>query len=372
MIIMTYIIASHTLFHSINEDVYGPAHSIYDFLKEKKVKPIFIKHSIYKNHPSIIVNGNLKTRRGKFYRRNILIKSIEDVWINIKEIKRLNKPIYYIAVDPVNALSGVILKKTSKLNKFVYFSVDYANNRFDNFFLNQIYHAIDKICLKYADEVWSVSTRILAKRKLQGVSHTKNKLLPNSPEFSKVPRYKYNGNNNLIVVSHLSKSLHLEVIFEIVKELSHIYKKLRINIIGDGPERKRLEQLVIKQKLKKQVYFLGQKSHRDALQYISRSFIGFALYTADHPWRHYGDSMKTREYVACGIPVVINDIPSTADDIKKYNAGLVINKLDKKEISNFIEKCIKNRKYYESVRRNAYLLGERFDKKIILSQLFNI
>lgn len=124
--------------------------------------------------------------------------------------------------------------------------------------------------------------------------------------------------------------------------------------------------------LEDNIVFLGWKDHDEVLDILVKSFIGFALYTKNISWNKYGDSMKAREYVACGLPVIISDIPSNADDIKEYSAGLVVGDLSKAEIErveSFIEKCIIDIDFYRHMRNNAIRLGRDFDKDKILSEL---
>jgi glycosyltransferase involved in cell wall biosynthesis len=71
----------------------------------------------------------------------------------------------------------------------------------------------------------------------------------------------------------------------------------------------------------------------------------------------FGDSMKAREYMAVGLPVVITDVPSTAEDIKKSGAGFVIHE-DKKSFQEAIDKILSNRKLYTRMRKNAIRLAK--------------
>ncbi len=224
------------------------------------------------------------------------------------------------------------------------------------------------VCIRNADEVWSVSERIRNKRREQGVPMEINKLLPNSPVFNK-SKVRKNNNKDLIIVSNLTKSLNMLPILDVIKKLVNKGYDIHLNIIGAGPEERYFKRLVSKEKLDKDIFFLGQLDHEKVLDKISKSYLGFALYTNENSWNIYGDSMKTREYMAYGIPVIMNDIPSTADDVIKYRSGLVVHEINSDEIISFIEKCILDKHYYNALRKNAIIMAQENDKSKILEDL---
>lgn len=368
---MRYILATHIQYNKNKNETYGPPHHVYEFLVKNNQKIVLIKHDIEGNHKSKFIN-DLDYTNNKIPSTFFLRRSIDEVLFNISTIKGLQEELTYIGVDPINSFSGSILKLLGRVQKNIYFTVDFANKRFENRILNFAYHFLDRFCLFFADEVWSVSSRIVQKRKDQGLKDEKNKFLPNSPNFFLVPRRIYDGNKNLIIVSHLSKSLNLEPILEALLLLSKKYKDIQLTIIGMGPEYLNFKKLVLSKKLNRHVNFLGQMDHEKVLDTISKSFLGFAIYSNEHEWNNYGDSMKTREYIACSIPVIINNVPSTSDEISKYNAGLMLSDIDIEEIYNFIEKCITNISYYKRLRKNATLLGRLYDKEKILKKLLKL
>lgn len=371
--IMKYIIAAHVKFNEGGPETFGPAHNINDFLQEKNKKVIFIKHCIEGIHPSKLENaGKISNIDCRFYNRNQFLRYWERVRINIARARNLKTKPIYIGVDPINGLAGVLLKRNKLVKEFIYFSADYADRRFANFFLNSIYHLIDRLCLKRADQIWAVSSRIVKKRTSQGVEPARNHLLPNSPDFGSIKRRLFDGNHNLIVVSHLSKSLNLAPVFRVIKALAGKFPDIKLLIVGSGPEQNNFLKQAKKMGIGKNVDFMGQKAHAEVMDLLSRSFIGIALYTKDNDWNRYGDSMKAREYVGCGLPVIINDIPSTADDIAEYSAGLVLSAVSSQRIVEFVSKCINDKKFYLNLRKNALKLGKAFDKKAILEKLLRL
>ena len=366
-----HLVVTHSAYNLSGDITYGPANHVYDFLVEKNKSSALISHSLFGGWPSLLENKKEKVKLGRFYKHNLLFRSIEHVIINfIKAIGLKDKNrLIYIGADPINSLSGAFLNIFNKIDKNIYFVVDYADNRFKNSVLNKIYHSLDRFCVNHADEIWCVSTRIIDRKIELGVPAAKLKLLPNSPNTKSFPKFKKDRGLEMVIVSHLTKSLNLKPILESVGLLIKKNPKLKLNIIGTGPEEKKFKRMVKNLKIEKNIIFLGQLSHPKVIEVISKSFLGFAIYTNENDWNRYGDSMKAREYMAGGTPVISNDIPSTADDIKKYKAGKVLKKVSSKAIAKFIMECISNKKYYSVLQRNAIKVASDFDKQMILKKL---
>lgn len=368
----SYIVATHTSYNLSGDATFGPAHSIVEHIQNQNKKVVFIQHSLHGKVQSTYSKKQKVYAIGIFHNANLLIRSLEHTYLNIKVgflFSNRNSNTLYIGADPINALSGVVLKKLGIVKKTIYFSVDYADDRYNNILLNNVYHFIDKFVAKKSDEVWCVSSRIIHKRKIQGIKESKLKLVPNSPSFKDIPRKQYDGNHVLIIVSHLSKSLPIQEILEIVKEVKKKINDIQLVIVGSGPEEARIKDFIKHMHLEKVVTLVGQKNHTEALGYISKSFLGFALYSNDNPWNRYGDSMKAREYLASGIPVIINKIPSTSDDIKDYNAGFVVNNFNKKKIVDFIVKCFRDNSFYLDLKKNSLSLAKHYDKENIVNDI---
>ncbi len=79
-------------------------------------------------------------------------------------------------------------------------------------------------------------------------------------------------------------------------------------------------------------------SHQDVPLYMGLGDFGITPFVPV-PSKRYGSPIKTGEYFALGLPVVITkDISDDSDQIDKFNAGYVLESIDKNEYSHAIEK----------------------------------
>lgn len=377
-----FIISTHALFSSNGKSMYGTGSAIEGFLKDKKINFLFIKHSLIGNQYSSVEGMiNVKVFRKKInnFRVSFLpLKTLKEFKTTLTIINNISKKRkksidVFIGVDPLNAFYGIVLRKLGKVKTVIFYTADYATNRFSNSALNYVYHWIDRYAIKNSDQVWNVSTKITELRKRQGVEDDRNFFVPNSPEFNKVKRLDYGKINKheIVIVSTISASVALRLIFETIQMLYKKYPDIKLKVIGIEDWGKEFASLLEKLDIVNNVIFLPSMPHEKLLKELCKSAIGLALYTNVTSWTRYCDSMKARDYLACGLPVLITKEPPTADDIRLNNAGFIVG-LNKNELSAAIDNLFMNRSKYMSMRNNAIALADKRDIVKILEKLLYI
>lgn len=369
------IIATHTRFDIHNEPVHGTGTEITTFLESKKKEYIYIQHSLFNTTATVLAQYSQSGKSNRFIGITHLpffLKLIQEfVIIFYVTLKIKNVVPIFLAVDPFNACAGIILKKIGKVNYVIYYTADYSPQRFENKIMNYFYHGMDRFSVFHADQVWNVSTRIQKVRRSQGLANEKNIFVPNSPAIRHTQKIPANTVRmfDLIVVSHITRAINFPLMIEAVGNLSKIFTDIRLLIIGNGEYKTELENLVKTKNLQKHILFLGYLSHEKVLDTLLHSGIGVALYTNQKPWTKYGDSMKVREYLACGLPVILTDVPSTAEDIKNEHVGIVI-KENLEDFQEAVVKILQNRREYERMRMNAKAMSRVYDFHALMEKLF--
>lgn len=365
------IIATHVFFLENGEKVFGTGWSVYEYLRKNNIEYILVQHSLYGNQKTVIEeykNQEISERSLGFSNLPFLIRLIQEQCINIY-FGLQRKYSLFLGIDPLNAFSGVICKLLGRADKVFFYTADFATNRFSNSVLNYAYHCVDSLSAKNTDEVWNVSTRIVSYRKQNGVDLKKLHLVPNAPAFDDIKKLPYKPANRfkLVIVGNLNGSVDFNILLAIFKKLSKKYPLMQLDIIGKGQQEIEIKNLINKLHLHKKVKLHGNKNHGAVISMLSSSGIGFALYTNEKPWNKFGDSMKVREYLACGLPVIMTGIPSTSDEVKDLNAGFVIT-LSEKQLTDSVEKIFSDEATYKKIRKNALLLGKKYDITKILNE----
>jgi len=368
------LISTHAVFDEAGEPRHGTGSELATYLQRKKQPYYYIKHALYgedKTEVEVFKNNRVKKYKIGIKKLPLPLRMVQDQLINFYYLVVTSNIGVYIGVDPLNAFTGILGKKIKRTEKVIFYTADYAHNRFDSLFLNRIYHFLDRISVRYANQVWNVSSRIVDIRKKQGLDQKKNFLVPNTPEFAKTKRLPLSKihKHDLVIVSNLTKAIDYPLMFRAVSRLKSKYKDIRLKIIGSGEHQKYLEKFVEDLKLDDHVIFMGRKPHEQVLEILSQSAVGVAIYTRDHPWTEFGDSMKVREYLACGLPIIMNDVAATAEDISRYDAGVVL-KGKAYGFEKAVDELFSDKEKYAAYRKNAIRLAKKYDFTKVVDQAF--
>jgi len=112
------------------------------------------------------------------------------------------------------------------------------------------------------------------------------------------PPEKAPPEKEILIVGNLIRSKGHELVFRAIARLGTLFPRLRCQIIGEGPERARLEALASELGLGQRVRFVGRQS-RAAVADAMRACSVFVL-----PSRNEGLGCVYLEAMACGKPVI--------------------------------------------------------------------
>ena len=152
-----------------------------------------------------------------------------------------------------------------------------------------------------------------------GVPADRITYLPNGVETDAIAMkadYALRDPVRLIFVGRLHEQKGLDILFAAFRQLVRLYPdlNLRLQLLGDGPLREVLSSLARQLGIARQVDFVGMT--RQVFEHLQQADI-FIL-----PSRAEGLSNALLEAMACGLPVVVSDIPANLDVIENKWNGL--------------------------------------------------
>lgn len=376
------IIATHEMF-------YGVPHALRDYLLNKRIrKLIFIGHSLIdqiidQKKSSIVVYEKGKQVSEKHIAQNMygISSYIFDFFLNIYWIiKQREKYNLFIGVDALNSFSGLLLKKVGKVERVIFYAMDFHPSRFSNRLLNFLYHKLEEICLKNSDEIWNVSPKIAEGRERflhvsqidysqkvvnSGIWNEKVKKFP----FDKVKKHQ------LLFLGHLLKKQGLQMVLEATPLIVRKIPDFKFVILGGGEYENNLKKLTDKLKIRKHIEFKGWIKDRHIIDTtLGESAAAIVVYIPEkekiHNFSYYGDPIKIKEYLASGLPVILTDVPHNAKEIERRKCGIVVN-YKKEEIANAVIKILSNEKELNYYRNNALAYAKEFDWNVIFSKALN-
>lgn len=113
----------------------------------------------------------------------------------------------------------------------------------------------------------------------------------------------------------------VETLLESFRQFHRRYPKSRLLIVGDGPEREKLEAIIASYQLSSAVTFTGAVSPEAVPELLSKMNVAVAPYPVLENF--YFSPLKILEYMAAGVPVVASRVGQISELIDDGTSGLL-------------------------------------------------
>ena len=194
--------------------------------------------------------------------------------------------------------------------------------------------------------------------------YNKTYFIPNiiGEPFENQPEISLENKENLIsFVGRLDREKNAIALLEIFKE-SKIHTDWKLQIIGDGSERKNLEQFVEKNQLQDRVIFYGTKTSEEILKLLRRSKIfGFTSLKEALP-------TVLLEAMFCGNAIISYNCIYGPSDIVKNNSGFLIDVNNKEDFIQKLEMLTNSDEKLEKMMENAFKEAQKWKQNEILKK----
>jgi len=157
----------------------------------------------------------------------------------------------------------------------------------------------------------------------------------------------------LLTVSRLVGFKHVERIIKAIPEVVKRYPMMKLLIVGDGLERKNLENLADKLKIKDYVRFLGALSHDKLKNYYNVADIFISMYD----FSNVGNPLL--EAMSCGKCIITLDVGDTNKFIQNKENGVLLKLNQLNQLPDTIMELLNNEKQRRKLGRNAKTFAEK-------------
>lgn len=362
--------------------IYSASQALRDYLRENKCSfllyiahPLPLKGEKSEEKSSCEISKKRKIIKQTFVKlkfQNLALSTFYEIYLTLKWVINTGEFFdIYIGVDNLNAFQGLILKRLGKVKKVVYYTIDYFPTRFENKLLNWLYYKIDKVCVRYCDETWNVSSAMAEVREkhhqMERRVYNRQYTVPIGIWYDKAPRKKYSqiDKKKIIFVGHLLPHMGVDLVIESLPEIARHIPGVKLEVIGGGEIEESLRELAKKMKVEKRIKFYGWIKDRKRLENImSDGAIGVATFNTeilDDKVKN-ADPAKIKDYLLLGMPVIVTDAISKTriEGIKKSQCGYVI-KYKKKELVEAVVRLLKDEELLKKYRENALSYIRQFD-----------
>lgn len=165
----------------------------------------------------------------------------------------------------------------------------------------------------------------------------------------------------VVMVASLTEKKDHETFLYSIRECTKYQQKIDFFIVGDGPNRTRLEKQAKQMKINSNLFFLGK---RDDVELIFRTAdVSVLTSTAD-----FGEGISNSiiESLGCGTPVIATDNPGTREIIDDGKNGFIIKPGDYKALTERIAFLKNNPKMRKRLSHNGL---EKIKSKFSLDQM---
>lgn len=280
---------------------------------------------------------------------------------------------YYFTVNAFTAWVGNILKRFGFVKKTIFWVWDYYPPFHESkviVFMRSLYWQFDKWATK-SDMLIFLSSRVAKLRKEIGVltKNDKYKIIPigtTNVSGGKVGNLKPDSKIKLVFLGVVKKNQGLDLIFNCSDKLAASFPNLEIDIIGGGPDLEYFKRREEKSSLK--VNYHGYLLDMDIDEILKKSHIGIATYIpSQENVSYYGDPSKIKRYLSFDLPVITTNVFEFSKELKRTNAGLLVNYYKMSELIGAIHKIINN---YEFYKKGSRLLSQRYYYKNLYLKMF--
>lgn len=291
-------------------------------------------------------------------------------------IGRTFNPLFLIFGDKLKKVIGPIQVSINFANKDIKIGngLEHIINKIITplfLFFDPIYRLLSKETLKRADKITVMNKE--AKRELVefGIPSEKIEIVPigiDGKQFHYKPALKKKVNEfRLITVGYLIERKGTELIIKSLEEVVKEIRNIKLVIVGDGPQRKFLEDLTSNLHLRGFIEFRGFVSYPNLVSLYQESHLFVSMSRSETWGQVYIDAM------ACGVPVIASRTAGS-EGIIRNGVGHLVKQEDYQELARKIIHLIRNKELLaEMGKRSKEEIERTYDwEKVIIPKYLKI
>jgi glycosyltransferase involved in cell wall biosynthesis len=282
----------------------------------------------------------------------------------------------YVGLDGLCTYFGFFLKFLRRIDKVIYWSIDFVPEaRFKSSFKNKFYKYINTHGYINADELWDLSPKMAeSRKKYWGIGETdvnKHKVVPYGLWTERIKKYDYENceKNTLVFMGHVLEKQGVQLVIDAIPLIIKKIPDFKFKIIGSGKYLDNVIEKAKERKVDKYCDFVGViEDPKEMETEIAKSCIAVAPYVSElDKWTKYADPGKIKTYLACGVPVLLTDVPWNAKEIEKIECGKIIAE-DPENIAQSVI-MLMSKDVNQKFRNNAIEYSKGFDYNNIFNSL---
>ena len=233
-------------------------------------------------------------------------------------------------------------------------------------FLGGVGLTAERLLIRLGDLILAISEKIRDDLIALGLDAKRIRVVENGVDFKRIQRIRpVEEDYDVVFVGRLIPHKRVDLLLRALRELKAEVPDVRCAIVGDGPERRRLEKKAKELGLVDNVHFIGfLPSHDDVIAYMKAAKI-FVL-----PSVREGFPNTILEANACGLPALVVMYPKNAGAwvVRDGENGFRC-KLSERDIASKIRLLLSDRALLLKLRQRSLAFARAHDWDIIIDRL---
>lgn len=329
------------------------------------------------NRETLIKNEDLNNpnnlRLHVITKRKILC--LRDIFLIISEIKRINPDVVHIhgTYPPYSTIAFFLKMLTDyRLITTVHGSL---SNELKSNFLNRIrpetylHLLLEKSALKNSNIIIAVSEAIKTDVEKTIDDRKKTLVIPNGIDFNYFQEISFNNkfhNPSIFFVGRLVKIKGCDLLIKAVQLIKMRIPNIKVYIAGDGAQRKKLERLVQKLEIERNVIFLGYVSGNKKISMFK------SVDVCVFPSRYESFGIVVLEAMACGKAIVASKVGGIPSLVKDGENGILFEPENIEELSRSIIRLLENEKLRERMGSISKEIAKKYSWECMADRTYKL
>jgi glycosyltransferase involved in cell wall biosynthesis len=369
----TLLLVSH-----VSEYPGGPLEKFYQYLKEY--------YTVYKVTHPITLTTNQKSSID-FEKKHVsfkippfaqyLFEGTITLLAWYKYFKLPPKIDLAICFDSLSYLHTYLSKAFLRIDKIVYYNVDYSKKRFSNFFMNTIYQAITRFSYITCDYFFSFDNKFLDDIDPYKRFSAKHIIIKPLIDLRSIHTKVRKFPKSLVYVGSLDyATVDFTFFLQALKKLKDEEVAFTLSVFGNKSSSNPIHKEIRSLKLKERIIFHGvienDKLTQDILPRYTIGIAPYALNTnphaPDHAFMNKDLTGRIVEYIGVGLPVISTRITPAFRVIDEKQIGFSVTNTE--EWYSAIKALLTNKTLYKRYSKNARHFAKNYASDTILRPIF--
>ncbi len=162
----------------------------------------------------------------------------------------------------------------------------------------------------------------------------------------------------LLYAGTLRETEGLDILIKAFGIIVRRVENVKLVIIGDGSEKKYLQELAKQYGVKKDIIFLNQIPFNEIAPYYNRAFV-FVHPRRGIPYHESFIGLKIYDAIATQLPIVTSAVGELGEMVQEKKIGILTKPDDSEDFAKNVVKIIEDRKLYKSIKTSIAQVAKK-------------